>query len=314
MTPMKLTVRRLRDNRELQLENVSELWVRSALDSPAAAMHAVAAVDAAPGELGSVTVRCDGQVLFDGKVDSQQFSLSERGRLLQLDARSRGAALLDNEALPGTLIGPTMTTIFRLFAEPYGFVLYNPCPGGSLGSYTIHKGCCEWDAVCGFVRRVYGRTPHVQGDVLSLNRQQPTAHLVIGGSGVMFTRLEHHFVPYHMLSKVVLRDQDGRYSMAVEGTDAVYYGIKRKRYVITPDEFTDAPGLDANQRIRMGLLQKDTFVAVLPDIVRALPADGVRIADEACPMDGLMVRETLWRQDQNGVTTTLSMIKSLYYD
>lgn len=314
MTALTLSAVRLADGKDLALENVTVLWVRASLDCPAQELRAVVAVDAAPGELGEVRVSHEGRELFTGKVDNQRFSLSARGRRLVLEARSKGAALLDNEAMPCTLAGPTMATVFRLFAQPYGFLLADPVPGGRLGSYTVHKGCCEWDAITGFARRVYGCTPYVDGDMLIIDRPRSAAELLIGGKGLPFTKLEHTFSPYSLLSKVVIRDEDGNYTLAVDGPDAAYYGVRRKRYVIPPDEFTDAPGPDANQRIRRGLLNRDTVEATLPGIVQARPGRNARIADEALTAGGLLVRDALWRQDACGVTTTLTMVRAVYYD
>lgn len=312
MKPLRVCVSRLADGRELPLR-VLELTVTAALFSPARAARLTAAVDAHPGELGTVRIEQEGHGLFTGSIDRQEFQLGERGRLLTLEARSRGARLLDNEARPCTLENVRISTLFERCIAPYGFLLEVPAYSGGLGLYTIHKGTTEWEAFAAFCRNVYGTAPFVRGDSVVVGRPHSPAPLTIGTAGLPYTQLAHIFEPYNMLSKVVLRDRDGNYSAAVQNSAAKYYAIQRVRYSIPPSEFTDSPGLDANQRIQRGMLHSELLTVTLPGIVQVQPGQAVRIADSVLHREGLFAEEVVWRQGPDGLLTTLALRDSAYY-
>lgn len=314
MTPLSVAATRLLDGKEIALADLTDLSVTATLDSPARSMTCTAAVDAFPGALGAVTVRWGERVLFTGKVDKQAASLSENGRLLTIDARSRGAELLDNEAAPCTLGNVRLAAVFRLFIAPYDFVLVGPDARRTLAVYTVHKGCSEWEALTGYCRRAYGKTPHVVGDMVMLDRPRSAAPLVIGGAGLPFSRLEQVIEPYRMLSKVVLRDGEGHYSSAVHNSAAAYYGVRRKRYVIPPGEFADSAALDANQRIRRSMLEAESVTAVLPGIHLVEIGREAVVEDVALRQQNLLAREVTWRQSRAGLTTELALCSSVYYE
>lgn len=310
---MTVTAVRLTDGKTVAFDRLVSAEVTASLSSPAQGFCCTAAVDAFPGELGAVTVRLGPRTLFTGQIDRQTASLSAGGRLLTLEARSKGALLLDNEAVPCALTGAQLSTVFGIFAAPYGFVLYNPNGSRSLALYTVHKGQSEWEALIGFTRRAYGRTPYVTGDQIMVDRPRSASPLVIGGAGPAYTRLEYIRAPYHMLSKVVLRDAEGLYSAAVHNSTAAYYGVRRKRYVIPPSEFTDSGALDANQRIRRSMLQVETARVTLPGIVEVPIGREVHV-DGDLRLRNLMAGEVAWRQDKSGVTTALELISTVYWD
>lgn len=313
MTPV-VTALRLDGGPRMTLDAVTALTVNDSLTSPAAAMRCTAAVASLPGELGGVTVSAGGKTLFTGAVDRQVSSLSKEGRLLRLEARSRGALLLDNEALPCTMTNVRLSAVFNTFIAPYGFTLYSPGDGRYLAAYTVHKGQSEWDALTGYTRRAYGHTPYLRSNAVVVGPPRSASILTIGRGGYPFSALEHEVTPYSVISKVVLRDADGRYTSAVNNSGAGYYGVWRKRYVIPANEYMDAAGLDANQRIRRSMLGKERVTVTLPGLVGAEPGQEARVLGEGLALHGLMVEELTWRMDQNGIKTTLGLVAGRYYD
>ena len=314
MTAPVVAVTRLIDGRSLTLPHITDLAITSALSSPAASLSFTAAVEGFPGELGAVTVRQDEKLLFTGQVDQQVSALSGQGRTLTVDARTKGALLLDNEALPCTLTNVGLATVFSLFIAPYGFLLNNPGPGRSLALYTVHKGLSEWEALTGYTLRVYGRTPYVAGDQVIVDAPRSASPLVIGGGGLPYTRLELAHIPYNLVSKVVLRDMDGNYTSAVHNSAADYYGARRKRYVIPANEFMDNLSLDANQRIRRSMLEMQRITVTLPGTPDIPLGQAALLRDDALTASNLLVREVSLRLSPAGLTTTLTLCSSLYYD
>lgn len=306
--------RRLSDGKTIALDKLIRLRVVSSLSSPAQGVSLEAAVDEFPGDLGRIMVKEGIRTVFTGQVDRQTSSLSADGRRISIDARSKAALLLDNEAVPSSLAGVRLTTVFNRFIAPYGFLLQSVEGNRALPLYVVNKGLSEWEAFTNFVRRAYGRTPYVSGDQVIVDHPGSLSALVIGGAGLPFTKLEHTFEPYHVISRVVLRDEDGYYRSAVRNTRADDYDIQRKRYVIPANEFTDYPVLDANQRIRRSMLKLHTVSVELPGVMQIAVGRKARIADENLNLSGLMVDEVIYNQNQQGVTTGLSLVSSRYYD
>lgn len=301
---------------EVALENLKSMRILTALDSPAQSFSASFAEDRLPPALGEVKAYEDGKLLFAGKIDSQRSTVGSEGVTLRLDARSAGAPLLDNQALPCVMLGAQVTTVFNRFIAPYGFILYNPNRSSYLPMYTVRAGMSEWDALINFTRRVFGITPYVKDDQVMLERPRSGSPLTISnsGEGVPYSSITHTRTPYNVISRVVLRDEEGLYSSAVNNSSAAYLKAVRKRYVIPPSEYVDSPALDANQRIRRSMYEYEQAVVSLPGVVDAELARDVLIRDDYLRLSNLMVSEREYIADENGVITRLTLMSSIYYD
>lgn len=313
VTEIKVKAVRLVDGVETPLENITGLTLRSTLDSPAVILEISAAVSAIMPQLGKVYVYRAGKKIFEGLVDKQQSDISAQGRLLKIEARSKGALLLDNEALPRLLLNANLATVFSICASPYGFVL--GARSGfdrRLAQYTIQKGQSQWEVLCGFCRRVFSVTPYVQGDVINVQQPATGSMARIGGSDRPVSHLRQIHEPYQIVSKVVLRDEAGLYSGAVHNSAAKYYGVQRTRYIIPTSEFVDSPALDANQRIRRSMLHSSTVEATLPGYHDIEVGQPVEIETEMDSLRGLMVTEKLHSLDSSGISTWLKLVRSEY--
>jgi len=308
----------LRDNRVIELGNIVLLDIGASLSSPARDFSGVFAADPFPFELGSVTVRDSdrNRVIFSGQIDSQRSIISDRGKLLRIDARSRGALLLDNQAKPEILTHVQMATAFNLFARPYGFTLFNPQPPKALATYTVRAGISEWEALSGYSQRAFGITPFVEEDAVIINR--PSSHTVINisntGDGLRFTRLESAYIPYSIISDIILRGPDGIYDSSVHNSASRFHGTRRRRFIVPSNEFVDSSSLDANQRIRRSMLDSQSVLVTLTGFVDLPIGQQVAILDSSFSMHNLLIGERRWILDENGSVTKLRLISSVYYD
>jgi prophage tail gpP-like protein len=306
---------RLLDGRAVRLTGIKYLEIGGSLSSPARDFSGVFAVDEFPLEFGSVTVRQGDTVLFNGRVDSQRSVLSDRGRLVHIDARTKGALLLDNEAKPSVLQNVQMATVFALFCQPYGFALYNPQPSRALAAYTVRAGMSEWEALTGFSRRMFGITPYVEGEQVCIDtpRSHTSVRISNTGKGLRYSRLEYQFTPYNIISDVIMRGPEGAYNASVHNSSSRYYGVRRKRYVIPHNEFMDALSLDANQRIRRSMLESQQVNVTLTGMVDLPPGQQVEMVDGELTLYNLLVGDIRWVLDENGLTTRLKLVSSVYY-
>lgn len=307
MNTLHCTAARLADGRTVPLAAALEVELTATLDSPAELLRGRFAVGGAPGRLGEVRAHAAGGISFAGAVDRQTLTVSGSGTVLALEARSKGALLLDNEALPCALTNASVGTVFSLFIKPYGFSLHNTNAPVTLPVYTVRKGASEWDALRGFTQRAWGLTPCVRGERVLLGRAQESGTLTISntGRGVPFVSATDEFIPYNMLSRVYLRDARGRYSSSVANADAPYYRIARKRYFIPQNEFMDRAVPDANRRIADSMRDSVRVEAVLPGLVYAQPGMAAEIVDNALVRRNLLVQERRYVQSASGVFTRL---------
>lgn len=295
--------------------NITELRLYSSLDSPADSLSAAVAADAFPGPIGDIKLYHNGSLLFSGQLDAQKQSVSRLGKALSLEARSMGALLLDNEAMPCTMVNAQITTIFNRYIAPYGFTLYNPNKSAVIPIYTVRAGMSEWDALVAFSRRAYGVTPYVKASQVMLARPYSEAPLTISNSGgIPYSALTHTRKPYNVLSKVVLRDENGNYSIAVKNSAADYIGAQRKRYAVPSTEYAGKLVLDGNQRIKRSMLGYEQVKITLPGVIDTALGRDVTVKDNGLALQNLMVFARELLINENGIVTELTLLNPFYYD
>lgn len=296
------------------LENLKSLSVMANMDSPAESLSAVFAPRKLFGEITSVKVYDKSGVLFSGMVDSQKSSISSAGVTVRIDARSRGAYLLDNQAAPTVYIGIPMNVVFSSFIAPYGFTLYNPNRNLSLPAFTVGAATSEWEVLVDFAQRAYGVTPYVTGTQVNLARRPSGSAIVIGCGGVPYVSVAHTRAPYNMISRVYLRDETtGRYPSYISNSYQAAANTRRKRYMSVQNEYSYNRSFDPVQRIRQSMLEYESVTAGLPGIIAAELGRDARISDGFMSKSGLMVSAREYSVDENGIFTKLTLANPAYY-
>jgi hypothetical protein len=302
------------------LEGLKSLRVEASLETPAVSLYAVFAPR---GFLGreeawrEVSVRHGNALLFEGAPDVKKDSLSAKGAITELEARSSAAALLDNQARPGQMLNPTAATVFKHYVAPYGFSLLTPKKLPALPLYTIHAGMSEWDAFTGFVRRTYRVTPYVVGKTVAIQRPGAGAapfRVSNAGGGAKFSALTREQIPYNVISSVYLRGPDGVYSSAMHNAAAESRGIRRKRFVTPPNEFMNDLRFDASMRIRRSMFLAERITAELPGVHSVELGADAAVEDAALRAGGLVVSKKEYLLGESGLFTRLTLQNAMYYD
>jgi len=288
----------------------SFLRLRRSLDSPAEGMSGSFPLDGRVLELISVRVLRGGDVIFEGKIDEQRTVLSREGMVLQLEARTRGALLLDNEAMPQTLENPTTHGMFERLIARHGFLLI--ASQASLPEFTVRKGLTLWDAFSVFTRRTYGRLPFVMGDMVIVARSDSGSAAIIGGRDIPFSRLEHTISHHRPISRVFIRDDEGGYDTFVSNPEAPVRQIVRERFLIPAGEFVAIPRWDSTSRIRRSMRQMQTVLAELPGFWEIRPGRGVIVDHPQVFLGNLLVDQLEFTLDQRGARTVLTLASALY--
>ncbi len=288
------------------------LELSSFLRMPARSLACSFAVDSFPLELVSADVLRGGRVVFSGKLDRQRTSMTEDGVILEIEARDKGAALLDNEARPRLYERITPAALFDELIAPFGFLLTGGGLGVSVPSLIIPKGRCLWDAFGTLCRLTAGLLPYVRGDMVAVARPASLVTVELGGAAHPLLELSHGYHHYRVLSRVLIRDEAGEYPTeeANAYTDAV--GIARTRYYVPAGEYYASPRWDARQRIARSMAELVEATAAVPGVLEAEPGDCVRVACAAATLENLMVGEVTWRAGPAGVTTRLGLVSSVY--
>ena len=315
MTPLSVTAKTAAGD-SYPIANPREIRVRRSLESPAESAEVLFFAAKMPAALLSLTIQSGENVLFAGNIDRQTATISDGGLTVRLEARSIGALLLDNQAVPGLLQNARPQAVFDRLAVPYGFVVYCPNARGVLPLFTIRAGQSEWDALCAYCRRMFGRTPYVTKKQVMVERPVSQSPLVISntGDGLRFSSLAHVRTPYAVISQVNLRDENGYYTARVRNSAAVGLGQTRRRFVVPSNEYEGYPALDANQRIRRSMMGYERAEVALPGAMDAALGRDARIKDRAIEIHNLMVLASELLCSADGVVTKLSLGSSVYYD
>jgi hypothetical protein len=286
------------------------------LDSPAGNLSVSFPMERRPENILEVSLIVDNNILFEGKIDEQSVSICGAGRILTLEARDRGALPLDNEAMPQTLWGANVTTMFSRLLRPYGFELRNTMPSRTLPVFTVYKGMSEWNAFKAFVEQMHGIASHVEGRHVVVGRPSPGGRLVFSNTKqgcIPFTSLTHRRIPYRMISKIIMRDADGWYSSSFTNTAAAFHGVSRTRYVIPPTEFVDNPGHDAKLRINRAQYRSDEVIVRCPGLLFMLPGRQCAVEDFHFSQQNVQVDSIRHIVSDAGMFTEVTLRQWMYY-
>lgn len=244
---------------------VSFSLVRSA-DTPADSLKAEFMVPDAQDweqEIARVELQADGRRLFRGICDRQIVGLDSAGCRLTVWARSDAAVLLDNEAIPQEYSCVTLDEMFAKHLAPYGF--QSDLEGeGSLLGYQVGKGVSEWEAFSTFCQRALGRSPHIHLSRVSFRLPGRARRTISSGQAV--SAVSRTVRRSEVISQVLLRDELGRYSTALENEAARGLQILRRRCMIPGAQWANT-AQDARLKMQQSMQERIQWEIELPRLV-----------------------------------------------
>lgn len=280
-----------------------------AVDSPADGLEAVFPLSRDLPPLCRVKAQLPGGIQFTGEVDEEERTASPKGETLALSARSDGALLLDNQALPQRFDSPRLRDVYQRYIAPYGFPLRgfgNP----RLSSYRVSKGESEWEAFCGFCEGALGTRPYLnpQGEI---EPQRPSGGRLyqLGDGGLPYLSLTLGWERSRVLSKICIRSGEGYYTSAVTSPRAEALGVRRKQYWIPPDEYERNPQAGADRLLEDAFARYRRAEVLLPDLLPFSLGDRFAIRDPMGEETGYYPREIRWEGSASGIFTRLYLRK-----
>lgn len=297
---------------------VRQVRCTASADSPAAAFAAVVLLEQPlTAELFDLRWYQEETLMFSGYCDVQCVKAQAGGLLLTLEARSVGCYLLDNEALPATYQNITFKEFGKWYFADYGLYRCKFATDKVLARYTVRKGSSDWQAIRGFCRQAYGRSPYLteEGELHLLPYTVEKEHLLADGSHGSHPLLwaQEQQDRSDMLSRICIRDGYGSYPIAVDNPVAAYYKVRRKRYYIPPGQYRRAEE-DAYQQLRRSMVKKYTVQAEVSGLVPIQVGDGARVELMGLSTRPLLVVKRRFCLDEAGERTQLWLVDRRFED
>lgn len=296
------------------LTGTLEVSLTRTLESPAQSLTVT--LPLAEGNLPGVAVgaelRRGGERVFTGFCDQQTAREDRNGRTFTLQARSRGALLLDNEALPQTYYNVTTSELFRSHLRPYGFTRLEVPREVELGLFTVPKGMSEWEAFTAFCNRAYGRGPIVgEGDRVVVEPRNTTPRAAVtnrpGREGLRYLSAEDTLRRASVVSEMLVRDKQGNYSRELENPFGNPWQVRRRRYIIPAAEYATAPLADGYQRFLEAQRGSHTAEVVLPGWADLWPGDCLELDTGLGDQGSMTVWRCRWDRSADGEYTTVTL-------
>ena len=214
-----------------EITDIVTLKIGRELYVPADTLILTALMDKALPELLEISAEENGRLLFDGTLDEQTAELSEKGALLHISARSKAAALLDNEAVPRSMARPLFSDVFRECARPFGITRYTGSNLRHRGEFKIEKGMSAWEALEAFCLINHRLFPRVdEHGVFSVSPVLGKRHHRFGEDGAAYLSAKRIIVRHKPISEIVTRENGTEiYSVRYTHALASYKGIVRRR-------------------------------------------------------------------------------------
>lgn len=265
-----------------------------------------------PGVAVGATLRRGSQTVFSGFCDQQTAREDRTGRTFTVQARSRGALVLDNEALPQTYYNITTSQLFRRHLRPYGFTQLDVPREVEIGIFTVPKGMCEWEVFSAFCDQAYGRGPIVgAGERVIVQARDTDPVTVITNrperAGLRYLSAEDVLRRASAVSELLLRDKQGNYSRLLENPFGNPWQVQRRRYVIPAAEYATIPLADGYRRFLQAQRGTHTAETVLPGWADLWPGDCVQLDTGLGDQGRMTVWRCRWDRDQNGEYTTVTL-------
>ena len=269
-------------NETISLKEPSSMVITRAWDSPAWQLDITLPHEGPLDDLTKIQVKHGTDALFAGLCDEIVRSVDGNGAFVSISARTPGALLCDNEALPKTYTDLTAQAYFNAELKTLGFTgLSLPNTTASAATFHLGKGHSVWEAFCILCFRLYGREPHITaGNTVVVETLTGDDPIIISNAvnetGVLrYCSLEYITRRSSPLSTIVYRDVGGAYSQLYNNPFGNEQQVRRNRYIIPAGEYTGNPALDAYRRVMKGQLGLHSARVTVPGLHNIAPGQAI---------------------------------------
>lgn len=293
--------------KNLELKNPVCITLSMEEEIPADNFCGLFSVDSKTADFCYILIYSKNKPVFKGIVDEQTETISQKGRLLEISARSMAAVLLDNEAMPKNYLSPDMGVLMDFNFSPLGFEEYIGEDKQKSGRIVISKGTSEWDVLRRYAENFLGVVPRVNSEsIIDVSGNSCEDMLYISNSGEnKFLSLKHSRKRYKLISEIYIRtDRFGGYGMCVKNDKAIALGVQRRRCVNTADSRNISAGA-CEKTIERTNKEYETVSLVLSGAI--LPRLGTKAVIEGFEEKNLYIRAVKYQMDSTGEKTALKL-------
>lgn len=286
-------------------------------DIPCDALNCVLPLPEPSPSLCEVTLRLEGETVFNGIVDRQTEEKSDRGSLLRLECRSKAALLLDNEVKPYIYFQLTSGQLYERYAAPCGIRGYQFPYETKKNFLQVKKGWSNWRVIEEYCRLVYGASPYVNREqVLLLEPVNRRQHILSNQLrvGLPYSSVSVQYRNDKLISRLYMKTATEAYGyyygVVIDNPNAQSRRVRRERYY-HPDNAVPIYAKSETQRI-IDESNRESFrvTVALPGFCPVDIGDRVAMPDEDLPP--LIVSGVSLRMDGSGILTRMTLIDGRY--
>jgi hypothetical protein len=237
-------------------------------DSSAADSLELVIAAARPKDVFSVVeLISNGEIIFEGIIDQQKYTLTCDGEQLTVYARSYCALLIDNEACPCTLRNPSVRMIEDRYLRPYGFCI-SPADrersGGfvPIGELVVGKSTSIYRLIINYCKKFLNTVPIVRGNTVCLGFDSAKMGDVFNAGGLLSFSCTD--MPCELCSQIYIRNSvNGSYTVSKYGDGTLGYRRVKYRDTAQEDEFK----------------MQSSYDVKFAGIVNCLPEDIIKLSD-----------------------------------
>ncbi|MEG2038786.1 MAG: hypothetical protein RRZ73_03550, partial [Oscillospiraceae bacterium] len=212
-----------------------------------------------------VNIYIDNELVFEGRVDRQEQRLDENGTTLNVECRSLGAAMLDNEAEPREYFSVNGNDIFNAHIRSYGYELLKPLSSLTIPSFKVTNGLSDWDVFAIFCQRVYGSSPFIRSDRKVWIDQTGRFYDL---SDYPLKSITRNYDPCNTISHIYVRDNRGYYTTRVDNENLPDLYLSRRHFILPNSQYGGKNYGDAYERIKRSMAktfsQQAEFAGYIP--------------------------------------------------
>ncbi|MBE6719348.1 MAG: hypothetical protein E7571_01670 [Ruminococcaceae bacterium] len=261
-----------------------------------------------PFEINRITVMLNGEKVFYGLCDRQEYSADEKGFNVFIYARSSAALLVDNEASPCAYCSPSVNVLYHAEAKTLGFK--NRLPDlVCRHDYTVEKGTSCYASVNEFVKTLTGRNIRINCDNELVIPDGKNTVLLDGYTVLSESRRINRYKPITQIDYKI--NGDASFCRHIKSRTAESLNIQRRRKLNVSSLPMWQQEYALNERI-CDSLKGYTEVRIVLDGCNCfeLYSEAVYRSSKLGSLDGYRLKKVTVIKNANGEKTALTFTKT----
>ena len=228
-----------------------------------------------------------GETVFYGVVDAYTVTCDARGAVAELEGRSLGALLMDNEAESGEYFHLSLEDVLERHVRSEGVreIQRVDCP--PVGHFTVRSGQSQWSVLQEYLQFAAGVTPRFDrnGILLPDGRQGGTVRSIGGATPV--SSVEFRDDRYGVITEVLVKKTRSGEQSTVRNESMIARGGHTRRVLQVP-RYLDHDGMRYTGEYQLARSRQDSTVCILrlPKLFAGFAGDTLWLNDSAVGLKG----------------------------